>query len=67
MKKLVLDKKMSTESAAYNLISEILNALNNRNLVGGTFVTLEKLLTVLTMAFYCLNSNFMVLGIMHTN
>jgi len=44
---------MSTESAVYNLISEILNALNNRNLVGGIYCDLRK-------AFDCVNHGILL-------
>jgi F0F1-type ATP synthase alpha subunit len=38
----------TTNKAIYKLINEILNALNSKLVVGGTFFDLEK-------AFYCLN------------
>ena len=34
--------KSSTEMASYNLITEILNALNNKKMVGGIFCDLQK-------------------------
>jgi hypothetical protein len=39
--------------AAYDLISEILNALNNRNTVSGIFCKLRK-------AFYCVNHGILL-------
>ena len=35
-------KKSSTDKAAYTLINDILLALNNKGIVGGTFFYLEK-------------------------
>ena len=34
--------KLSTEAATYSLISEILNALNNKDIIGGIFCDLIK-------------------------
>jgi len=53
-------KGSSTELVSYNLINNILSALNNISLVGGVFVTYKRHLTVSTMTFYCPKSNFMV-------
>jgi hypothetical protein len=43
----------STDKASYRLIDEILNALNNRMLVGGIFCDLQK-------AFDCVNHNILL-------
>jgi hypothetical protein len=45
--------KLSTEKATYNLINEILEALNNKRKVGGIFFDLEK-------AFDCVNHNILL-------
>ena len=42
----------STETAAYDLISEILTPLDNKKKVGGIFFDLKRLLTVFSMK-YC--------------
>jgi len=39
---LVSDPKTSTTAAAYNLINEVLDALNSKKLVGGIFCDLKK-------------------------
>jgi hypothetical protein len=44
----------STEMDSYKLMNEILNALNNKILVGGIFCDLKKLLTI-SIIFYYLN------------
>jgi len=44
--------KVSTENASYILLNEILTALNNKQMVGGYFVTSIKHLTVLIMLCY---------------
>ena len=44
----------STEKASYNLIYEILNALNNRMMVGDIFCYLQK-------AFDCVNHNILLI------
>jgi len=41
----------STEAASYNVINEILKAMNNRFAVRGIFCDLEKTIDVLTMEF----------------
>jgi hypothetical protein len=46
--------KLSTEKATYNLINEILEALNNKTEVGGIFFDLEKAF-LSTIIFYYLN------------
>jgi hypothetical protein len=43
----------STDKASYKLIDEILNALNNRMMVGGIFCDLQK-------AFDCVNHNILL-------
>jgi hypothetical protein len=43
----------STEKASYRLIDDILNALNNRMMVGGIFCDLQK-------AFCCVNHNVLL-------
>jgi len=40
------------DNATYKLTTEILNAMNNKLLVGGIFCDLEKLLIVSTIIFY---------------
>jgi hypothetical protein len=49
----------STERASYKLINEILNALNNKILVGGIFCDLMKAFDWSIMIFYYQNWNFM--------
>jgi hypothetical protein len=44
---------LSTEKASYKLIDDILNALNNRMMVGGIFCDLQK-------AFDCVNHNILL-------
>jgi hypothetical protein len=44
---------LSTEKATYNVINEILEALNNKRKVGGIFFELEK-------AFDCVNHNILL-------
>jgi len=39
---LVLDKTQQTEDAIFKLTNEILNALNNKKMVGSIFCDLEK-------------------------
>jgi hypothetical protein len=48
----------STELASYKLINEILNALNNKIFVGGTFCDLKKAFDVSVMIFNYLNWDF---------
>ena len=48
MEKFGFRSKLSTEAASYSLISEILNAWNNKNIIGGIFCELTK-------AFDCVN------------
>ena len=43
----------STEKASYKLIDDILNALNNRMMVGGIFCDIQK-------AFDCVNHNILL-------
>jgi len=43
----------STETASYKLSDDILNALNNRLMVGGTFCNVHK-------AFDCVNHNILL-------
>jgi hypothetical protein len=43
------------ELALYNLIKNILSAINNKLLVGGVLYDLQKHLAVLTIAFSFLN------------
>ena len=50
----------STDIASYTLIKNILTALNNKLLVGGSFVTFKRHLTVSTMTPCCLKWSFMV-------
>jgi hypothetical protein len=44
--------KSSTMTATFNLINEIIYAFNSKQIVGGIFCDLKRLLTVLTMIFY---------------
>ena len=44
--------KSSTAKAIFNLINEILEALNSKKVVGGIFCNLEKLLIVLMIHYY---------------
>jgi hypothetical protein len=48
-----MSNSSSTETASYKLINEILNALNNKILVGGIFCTLKK-------AFDCVNYDILL-------
>jgi hypothetical protein len=43
----------TTENAAYKLINEVLNALNNKQIVGGIFCDLTK-------AFDCVNHDILI-------
>jgi len=45
--------KLSTEAASYSLISDILNSLNNKNIIGGIFCEISKV-------FYCINHVIML-------
>jgi hypothetical protein len=45
--------KFSTEAASYSLISEVLNALNNKNIIRGIFCDL-------TMVFDCVNQGILL-------
>jgi hypothetical protein len=42
----------STDKASYRLINEILNAMNERNMVGGIICDLQKALIVSTITSY---------------
>jgi hypothetical protein len=42
----------STDKASYRLINEILNAMNERKVVGGIFCDLQKAQIVLTITTY---------------
>jgi hypothetical protein len=42
----------STEKASYKLIDDILNALNNRMMVGGIFATYRRLSVALITTYY---------------
>ena len=46
----------TTENAAYKLINEVLNALNNKQIVGGIFCDITK-------AFDCVNHDTLILKI----
>jgi len=43
----------TTENAAYKLINEVLNALNNKQIVGGMFCDITK-------AFNCVNHDILI-------
>jgi hypothetical protein len=47
--------KSSTAKATFNLINEILQALNSKKVLSGIFATWKKLLIVLIMIFYYVN------------
>jgi len=51
--------KSSTVKATFNLISEILDALNNKEWLVAYFVTWKRPVIVLAMTFYYQNCNFM--------
>lgn len=51
--------KPSTEKASLQLLNEILNAWNNKLVVGGIFCSCKKPLTASIMMFYCLSWSFM--------
>jgi len=46
---------LRTDNATYKLTTEILNAMNNKLLVGGIFCDLVKALIVIIMIFYYIN------------
>ena len=52
--------ELSTNSALFKLINDILTSLNNKLLVGGIFVIYKRLLIALTMTYYCLKCIGMV-------
>jgi hypothetical protein len=43
---------LSTENVSYKVTDNILNALNNRMMVGGIFATCRRLLIMLNTAYY---------------
>jgi len=47
--------KLSTVQVTFNLISEIVDALNNKKQLEAYFVTLKRPLSVLSMTFYHIN------------
>jgi hypothetical protein len=51
--------KLKTDNATYQLTDDILNALNNKLLIGVIFCDLERHLTVLITKFYYLHLNSM--------
>jgi hypothetical protein len=52
--------QISTDTAIYKLLNEILKTLNSKNLIGGIFCDLEKAFGSVNHEFYCRNWSFMV-------
>jgi hypothetical protein len=48
-----MDSELTTELATYNLVSNILSALNNKSIVGGVFCDLTK-------AFNCVDYKMLI-------
>jgi hypothetical protein len=54
-KKFGIRSTLSREMASYKLISEILHAQNDKNIIGVFFVTFLRLFIALIIAFCCQN------------